>query len=143
MALSNAQIDRLGERLKLGNPTEDDLRLLEEFRLAFADAFATVFSVIENMFRFEVTGRPAKTTASIVAKLQRESIRLSQIQDIAGCRVLVDDLRSLGCNAFFVENRAELVSEIKPHLTGDCAILLMGARDPSLDEFAKKFFEEL
>lgn len=29
---------------------------------------------------------------SIVAKLQRESIRLSQIQDIAGCRVVVDDV---------------------------------------------------
>ena len=56
---------------------------------------------------------------------------------------LIDDLRSLGSNAFFVEARADLLSQIKSHLTSDCAILLMGARDPSLDEFAKKFFEEL
>jgi len=56
---------------------------------------------------------------------------------------LVDDLRSLGSNAFFVENRADLISQLRSHLVGDCAILLMGARDPSLDEFAKKFFEEL
>jgi len=56
---------------------------------------------------------------------------------------LIDDLNSLGSNAFFVENRNEFVSHIRSHLTGDSAILLMGARDPSLDEFAKKFFEEL
>jgi UDP-N-acetylmuramate--alanine ligase len=56
---------------------------------------------------------------------------------------LIDDLRSLGSNAFFVEDRADLVFQVKSHLTDDCAILLMGARDPSLDEFAKNFFEEL
>ena len=35
------------------------------------------------------TGRPAKTTSSIIQKLKRESIRLSQMQDIAGCRIIV------------------------------------------------------
>ena len=42
----------------------------------------------------EPTGRPAKSTTSIIDKLQRESIRLSQMQDIAGCRLTVDDIRS-------------------------------------------------
>jgi len=56
---------------------------------------------------------------------------------------LIHDLNSLGSNAFFADNRDEIVSLIRSHLTGDSAILLMGARDPSLDEFAKKFFEEL
>ncbi len=56
---------------------------------------------------------------------------------------LINDLKSIGSNAFFVENRKDLVGAIKPHCTDNCAILLMGARDPSLDEFAKKFFEEL
>jgi UDP-N-acetylmuramate--alanine ligase len=56
---------------------------------------------------------------------------------------LIDDLNSSGSNAFFVDNRKDLVSAVKSHLTDNCAILLMGARDPSLDEFAKKFFEEL
>jgi len=56
---------------------------------------------------------------------------------------LIDDLRSFGRNAFFVDNRDDLISQLRSHLTGDSAILLMGARDPSLDEFAKKFFEEL
>ncbi|HEV8504677.1 MAG TPA: Mur ligase family protein [Chitinophagaceae bacterium] len=56
---------------------------------------------------------------------------------------LIDDLNSSGKKAFFVDNRNDLVSALRSHLTGDCTILLMGARDPTLDEFAKKFFEEL
>ena len=56
---------------------------------------------------------------------------------------LVNDIKACGSNAYFVEDRNNLVKEIKPHLTNDSAIILMGARDPSLDEFAKKFFEQL
>jgi len=57
---------------------------------------------------------------------------------------LVDDLKSKGKNAFFVANRNDLIRSIGTHCNNNnCAILLMGARDPSLDEFAKKFFEQL
>jgi UDP-N-acetylmuramate--alanine ligase len=56
---------------------------------------------------------------------------------------LINDLKILGSSAYFVENRKDLVTAIKSHLTENCAILLMGARDPSLDEFARKFFERL
>lgn len=35
------------------------------------------------------TGRPSKSTTAIVEKLKRESIRLGQIQDIAGVRLVV------------------------------------------------------
>jgi ppGpp synthetase/RelA/SpoT-type nucleotidyltranferase len=38
------------------------------------------------------TGRSAKSTISLVAKLRRECIRLSQVQDMAGCRVVTPDL---------------------------------------------------
>lgn len=40
----------------------------------------------------EPTGRPAKSTSSIIDKLRRESIRLTQMQDIAGCRLVAPDL---------------------------------------------------
>jgi UDP-N-acetylmuramate--alanine ligase len=56
---------------------------------------------------------------------------------------LVNDIKACGSNAYFVENRNNLLKEIKPHLTDDSAVILMGARDPSLDEFAKRFFEQL
>jgi len=56
---------------------------------------------------------------------------------------LINDLKTAGSSAFFVENRDDLAGAIKSHGNDNTAILLMGARDPSLDEFAKKFFEEL
>jgi UDP-N-acetylmuramate--alanine ligase len=56
---------------------------------------------------------------------------------------LINDLRILGNNAFFIENRNDLVSAIRSHFTDNCVILLMGARDPSLDEFAKELLDQL
>jgi len=56
---------------------------------------------------------------------------------------LINDLKTLGSNAFFIENRNDLVPSILSHRTDSTAVLLMGARDPSLDEFARKFFENL
>jgi len=91
-ALSKTQIDRLGDRIKRGSITEEDLRLLDRYRLSFTAAYDIVVRAIRDKLGLEPTGRPAKTTPSIVAKLQRESIRLTQIQDIAGCRIIVDDI---------------------------------------------------
>lgn len=88
---SRARIDKLGERLKAGPTTEADLRLLDEYRLTFAGAYQSVIDQISAM-RLRPTGRPAKSTKAIIDKLQRESIRLSQIQDIAGCRVVVEKI---------------------------------------------------
>jgi len=56
---------------------------------------------------------------------------------------LINDLKAKGENAYFVENRNILVSSIRPHLTGNCVLLLMGARDPSLEQFARQVWEEL
>lgn len=90
--LSKTQIDRLGDRLKKGSPSEADLQLLDEYRRSFSPAYDTVVSIIRGKLQLEPTGRPTKSTSSIVEKLQRESVRLSQIQDIAGCRVVLPDM---------------------------------------------------
>lgn len=90
--VSKTQIDRLGERLKKGDITEDDLRLLDTYRRSFADAYDQVVGAIRKELGLEPTGRPAKSTTSISEKLRRETIRLTQIQDIAGCRLIVPDI---------------------------------------------------
>ena len=56
---------------------------------------------------------------------------------------LINDLKARGAHAFFVENRSDLVNAIRSHLTGNCVLLLMGARDPSLEQFAKQVWDEL
>jgi len=56
---------------------------------------------------------------------------------------LINDLKKLGKNAFFVEDRNNLVEAIRPGITEPSVLLLMGARDPSLEMFAKEVFEKL
>lgn len=88
-SISKTKIDRLGDRLRKGNISDDDLRLLDEYRLSFGDVYETVVGRIRQELGLEPTGRPAKSTTSIAEKLQRESIRLTQMQDVAGCRLIV------------------------------------------------------
>jgi putative GTP pyrophosphokinase len=90
--ISKTQIDRLGNRLRKGDITDADLRLLDEYRRSFSDAYEIIVRAIRNELGLEPTGRPAKSTTSISEKLVRESIRLTQIQDIAGCRLVVSDM---------------------------------------------------
>lgn len=90
--ISKTQIDRLGDRLKKGEITDNDLRLLDEYRRSFSEAYEFVIVAIRNELGLEPTGRPAKSTISISDKLLRESIRLSQIQDVAGCRLVVSEI---------------------------------------------------
>lgn len=76
---------------KEGFHTESDLRLLDDYRWSFGEAYEAVVRTIRRGGEFP-TGRLAKSTLSIVEKLRRESIRLSQMQDIAGCRVVVTNV---------------------------------------------------
>jgi len=71
---------------------EDDLRVLDDYRRSFGDAYEAVVQTIRGQLHLEPTGRPAKSTTSLIEKLHRESIRLAQVQDIAGCRVVVTDV---------------------------------------------------
>lgn len=56
---------------------------------------------------------------------------------------LINDLKALGKNAYFVEDRDQLLTAAASHLQPGSTLLLMGARDPSLEQFAKKTYEAL
>src|SRR2546421_6059479 len=90
--LSKSQMDRLGDRLRKGDISDGDLRLLDSYRRSFSKSYEEVVQLIEDELGFEATGRPAKSTTSIIEKLRRERIRLSQMQDIAGCRIITSTL---------------------------------------------------
>ena len=90
--LSENQINRLGDRLRTGDVGESDLRLLDNYRRSFTDAYEDVVVRIRDQLGLEPTGRPAKSKTSIIEKLRRERTRLSRMQDIAGCRVIVPDI---------------------------------------------------
>jgi len=69
--------------------TESDLRALSEYRACFFSAYLHVFATIRAQLDVVPTGRPSKSTSSIVEKLRRESIRLTKMQDVAGLRIVV------------------------------------------------------
>ncbi|HEY2348473.1 MAG TPA: Mur ligase domain-containing protein [Puia sp.] len=56
---------------------------------------------------------------------------------------LISDLRAMGRQAFFVEDRNKFPETVRGHLTENCVLLLMGARDPSLENFAQQVWEQL
>ena len=89
---TRSQLDRLGDRLKGGDFGESDLRTFDEYRRSFAGPYEHVIETTRRVSGLQPTGRPAKSTTSVIEKLNRESIRLTQIQDIAGCRLIVADL---------------------------------------------------
>lgn len=66
----------------------------------------------------------------------------SAVKDISANDLIVE-IKNAGKQAFFVENRNDFLEKVRPHLTNDCVLLLMGARDPSLDVFSKSIWEKL
>ncbi|WP_253311529.1 UDP-N-acetylmuramate--L-alanine ligase [Chryseobacterium sp. HSC-36S06] len=64
------------------------------------------------------------------------------VKDISANDLIVD-IKAKGKNAHFVENRDDLLKALKPELKEGTLLLLMGARDPGLEEFCKDLFDKL
>jgi ppGpp synthetase/RelA/SpoT-type nucleotidyltranferase len=90
--LSKTQVDQLGDRLRKGSVAEGDLQQLDAYRRSFAESYDEIVVIVRDATQLEPTGRPVKSTTSIIEKLRRETIRLSQMQDIAGCRLVVPNV---------------------------------------------------
>ncbi len=56
---------------------------------------------------------------------------------------LINELNAIHKNAYFVENRNDFLKAARPHFDEGTVLLLMGARDPSLENFAKNIFDFL
>lgn len=108
--LSNSQIDRIGDKLRAGEVDAACLRNLEAFRSLYVEAYRYVESVLVDTMGLKISGRPSKSTVAIIEKLKRETIRLNQIQDIAGCRVIV---ANLALQDHLVENMQVLLSDVE------------------------------
>jgi UDP-N-acetylmuramate--alanine ligase len=87
-----------------------------------------------------------------IAKVLRpeDEIWMSEIFYAGGTAVkdisandLINDLKVMNKPAFFTDNRNDFITDVRSHLTGNCVLLLMGARDPSLEQFAKKIWADL
>ena len=85
---SRRQIDRLGGRLRESRTVEDE-QLLADYRDSFLNAQLLVMYDMGRLGIGEPDGGRLKRPESIIAKLRRDSrIRLSRMQDMAGCRLV-------------------------------------------------------
>lgn len=66
----------------------------------------------------------------------------SAIKDISA-NDLVEDIKKLGKSAYFVEDRNDIVDAMRSHFENPVVLLLMGARDPGLETFAKEVYDKL
>jgi putative GTP pyrophosphokinase len=90
MAMSNAAIDRLGDRLRGDYVSDDDVSAYHQYRSSFQPAMVEVQHAVRDL-GLPILGQTArlKTIQGTISKLRRGSGRLSRMQDIAGCRVTV------------------------------------------------------
>ena len=72
--ISKTQIDRLGDRLRKGDVSEDDLRLLNDYRRSYIAPYEAVVKKIQDELKLAPTGRTPKTRTSILYKLRRQRL---------------------------------------------------------------------
>ncbi len=92
--MTNSQIHKLGKKLRK-NPTEEDLKRLDEFRRTYDEidnkANSLVQELLEEQKGYNYTPRKRKTQQSIIAKLRRSpNMALYNMQDVAGCRIVLE-----------------------------------------------------
>jgi len=93
--LTNSKVDELGDRIRCDKDiSKQDINLLNKFRVTYQSVEQQVLPIVQvslSKNKVILTQRKRKTVNSIQHKLERfPKMRLSQMQDIAGCRVVVE-----------------------------------------------------
>ena len=88
--LTRTQINRAGDRLRRAStPDEADRRIYDEFRAGFAEPLNDVLLSLTELAGDRPVASRLKRFETTVEKLRRHKSRLSRIEDIAGCRVVL------------------------------------------------------
>ena len=91
---TRSQIDRAGERLrKAATPSESDRELYNEYRASFVQPLSEVVAALRALAGDMPVTHRLKRFETTVQKLRRQRTRLSSIEDIAGCRVVLPTWR--------------------------------------------------
>jgi ppGpp synthetase/RelA/SpoT-type nucleotidyltranferase len=97
---SKNRVDQAGYRAASGTETQKDIEVIENWRAAHAQLLNTFKQILynrANKIHCAVVQR-LKRRPTIINKLSRDpemSVRLSQMQDIAGCRIIFDKIEDL------------------------------------------------
>lgn len=99
---SRAELDRVGDRFRNGSETSADAEVLDAWRASHLYVINTFQAWLRSRRRLISDGsnitiaQRLKRHPTIVDKLQRQSgMHLSRMHDIAGCRLIFPDIRTL------------------------------------------------
>ena len=120
---SKAAIDRLGKRLRDAEvPDPADVTTYIEWSATFEEPLRTTLDIVEAASERARVSLDEKTSRikqlySIVAKLRRGHPRLSSIDDIAGCRAVVE--RETDVNALVLQLATAQVKRVRDYRRHD------------------------
>lgn len=88
---SKSRVNRAGDNVRAGNPTADDLRVIEEWRAAHRAVLNTFQAILRERSRSAnaLVAQRHKRKRTIFDKLTRlPGMSLSRMDDVAGCRLI-------------------------------------------------------
>jgi hypothetical protein len=111
--LSSSTVEKLGERLRRGpTPSTEDLALLQRLRSEYDGALSQAQRMIVDWSGDLRPTSRLKTVQTIIEKLQRNhTMKLQQVQDIAGLRIVED--MTLGAQDVMTSEIAGLFDQAK------------------------------
>ncbi|KLU04935.1 RelA/SpoT domain protein [Rhodopirellula islandica] len=95
---SKARVDRAGQAVRDGNASDQDYRAIDDWRAAHRNVLNTFQSILRGRTRtLPITvAQRHKRRNTILEKLERyPRMRLSQMDDVAGCRLIFQSIKTL------------------------------------------------
>ena len=101
---SKSRVNRAGDGVRTGSPSNEDLEVIEAWRAAHRPVLNTFQAILRTRLRGKnvIVAQRHKRKNTIFDKLQRlPTMQLSRMDDVAGCRIIFGNIQDL--NEFRVE----------------------------------------
>lgn len=120
--LSKKQVDRTGDVLRSGNVTPEVLDILSQWRARHVYPLNLAFNLLkrytDKIGNNAIYGQRLKRVTSVIHKLQRlPDAKLSRLQDIGGCRVILTDYERLRNLARSLAKSKSILNNFKDYIT--------------------------
>lgn len=95
---SKERVSRAGDAVRRGDPTEEDLEVINTWRAAHRPVLNTFQAILRNRTKGRkiIVAQRHKRRSTIFDKLNRlPGMRLARMDDVAGCRLIFESIKAL------------------------------------------------
>lgn len=109
--VSKNELDRIGDRIYEGTYTNEDLSIISDYRAEHSKILKsfndTIKGKLKAMYSYKyICSQRLKRLPSIISKIKRfKDMRLSRMQDLAGIRVILNNLKDIEDFKNIVKNK--------------------------------------